>query len=38
MNKKYNGWVSETKYYLNDSIFIYADLNTNKKILLFPGK
>ena len=38
MNKKYNGWVSETKYYLNDSIFIYADLNTYKKILLFPGK
>ena len=38
MNKKHNGWVSETKYYLNDLIFIYTDLNTNKKILLFPGK
>ncbi len=38
MNKKHNGWFSETKYCLNDLIFIYTDLNANKKILLFPGK
>ncbi len=38
MNKKHNGWFSETKHCLSDPIFIYTDLNTNKKILLFPGK
>lgn len=38
MKKKCKGWLSETKYYLSDLIFTHIDLNTNKKILLVPGK